>query len=74
VFITYMMSAAGQRFSWDTWREDLHTFPESHVGQQLAALRAAGAEPRVLDIDWTDHHPETGAAREKLLKLLLRAP
>jgi ABC-type Fe3+ transport system substrate-binding protein len=74
VFITYMMSPEGQRFSWETWREDLHTFPESHVGQQLAALRAAGAEPRVLDIDWTDHHPETGAAREKLLKLLLRAP
>lgn len=74
VFIAYLMSPDGQKFSWDTWREDLHTFPESHVGQQLAALRAAGATPRVLDIDWTNRHPETGAAREKILKLLLRAP
>jgi ABC-type Fe3+ transport system substrate-binding protein len=74
VFIAYMMSAQGQKLAWDTWREDLHTFPGSHVGQQIAALRAAGATPRVLDIDWTNRHPETGPVREKLLKLLLRAP
>jgi iron(III) transport system substrate-binding protein len=74
VFIAYMMSSEGQKFSWDTWREDLHTFPESHVGEQIAALRTAGADPRVLDIDWTNRHPETGTAREKLVRLLMRAP
>jgi ABC-type Fe3+ transport system substrate-binding protein len=74
VFIAYLMTPAGQKFSWDTWKEDLHSFPGSHVGAQIAALRAKGAEPRVLDIDWTNRHPEIPAAREKILKIIQRGP
>lgn len=74
VFIAYLMTPAGQKFAWDTWREDLHSFPGSHLGKQIDALKAAGADPRVLDIDWTNRHPEIRAAREKILKLLQRGP
>ena len=74
VFIAYLMTPAGQKFSWDTWKEDLHTFPGSYVGEQIDALKAAGATPRVLDLAWTDAHPEIPAAREKILKLLQRGP
>lgn len=70
VFIAYMMTPEGQNLAWNTWREDLHTFPELNIGKQVDALRQAGANPRVLDIKWTNNHPETGVARPKILKLL----
>jgi ABC-type Fe3+ transport system substrate-binding protein len=73
VFISYMLSPEGQKFAWDTWGSDLHSFPESNIRKPLEALKAQGATPRVLDIKWTNEHPETGVAREKILKVLRAA-
>lgn len=74
VFIAWLMTPAGQKFAWDTWKEDSSMFPGSHVGEQVDALKAAGADLRVLDIDWTNRHPEIPAAREKILKIMQRGP
>ena len=73
VFISYMLSPEGQKFAWDTWGSDLHSFPESNIRKPLETLREKGATPRVLDINWTNEHPETGVAREKILKVLRAA-
>jgi ABC-type Fe3+ transport system substrate-binding protein len=64
-FVTFMMTPEGQKLAWETWAEDLHMFPESNIGKQINALN-----PRVLDIAWTNAHPETGEAREKILKVM----
>jgi ABC-type Fe3+ transport system substrate-binding protein len=73
VFITYMLTPEGQKFAWDTQGTDLHSFAESNTRKPLDALRAKGATPRVLDVKWTNEHPETGPAREKILKTLRAA-
>lgn len=73
VFISYMLSPEGQKLAWDTWGGDLHSFSESNIRKPLEALKEKGATPRVLDIKWTNEHPETGAAREKILKVLRAA-
>jgi ABC-type Fe3+ transport system substrate-binding protein len=70
VFVAFMLSPEGQKIAWDTWAEDLHLFPESHVGKQIKDMQAQGANTRTLDIAWTNAHPETGEAREKILKAL----
>jgi len=72
-YIAFMMTPEGQKLAWDTWAEDLHMFPESNIRKQIEALRKQGANPRVLDIKWTNDHPETGVAREKILKILRTA-
>jgi ABC-type Fe3+ transport system substrate-binding protein len=69
-YIAFMMTPEGQKLAWDTWAEDLHMFPGSNMGKKIDALKAEGANPRVLDIKWTNHHPETGVAREKILKIM----
>ena len=72
-YIAFMMSPEGQKLAWDTWAEDLHMFPESNMAKQIEELKQEGANPRVLDIKWTNDHPETGAAREKILKIMRSA-
>jgi len=58
VFIAYMMTPEGQKFSWDSWKDDLHFFPESRIAQEVRGLLDSGIKVKLQSIQWSQEHPE----------------
>ena len=58
LFIAYMMTPEGQQLSWDTWKDDLHFFPESHIAEEVRALLDSQIQVKLQTIQWSQDHPE----------------
>ncbi len=53
-----MMTAEGQKFSWDSWKDDLHFFPESRIAQEVRDLLDSSIKVKLQSIQWSQDHPE----------------
>ena len=58
LLITYLMTPEGQKIAWDTWRNDLHFFPDSHAAKRVEALHKLGVKVHLQTIEWSNAHPE----------------
>jgi ABC-type Fe3+ transport system substrate-binding protein len=70
LFVAFLQTPEGQKIIWDTWKVDLHIFPESHMAKQVAELKAAGAEPKEVTISWWMQHPEITKTQREMVKIL----
>jgi iron(III) transport system substrate-binding protein len=70
LFSVFMLTPEGQKLAWETWAIDLHSFPGSHTGAQLAAYAKAGGKAKEVTVEWWLKHPEVEREREQIIKIL----
>jgi iron(III) transport system substrate-binding protein len=68
----FMLSEAGQKLNWDTWKVDLDGLPGSRVGAEIAKIRAQGTKFVEVTIDWWLKHPEVADLQDRLGKIVQR--
>jgi ABC-type Fe3+ transport system substrate-binding protein len=70
LFTVFMLTPEGQKLAYDTWKADLHIYPESQLGQQVSKLTAQGVSFKDVTIDWWLKHPEIDMHKRELIKIL----
>lgn len=70
LFTVFMLTPEGQKLAWETWAIDLHSFPGSHTGAQLAAFDKAGGKAKEVTVAWWLKHPEIERDRQQIIKIL----
>ena len=70
LFSLYVMSAAGQKFAYDTWKTDLHLFAGSQMSKVTEGFEKRGVQYREITMDWWMKHPEIDQKRAELIKIL----
>ena len=70
LFIAFLQTVEGQKIIWDTWKIDLHHYPESRMAQTMNSLNAKGVHPREVTIGWWMSHPEITKTKRQLVKIL----
>jgi ABC-type Fe3+ transport system substrate-binding protein len=70
LFVNTMLSEEGQRLVYEFAYYDLHKLPGSRTAAELADVRARGATPLEVDVQFTLGHPEIGQLRDDLFKIL----
>jgi iron(III) transport system substrate-binding protein len=70
LFVAFLQTPAGQKIIWDTWKVDLHYYPESHMAKQVADLKKEGAKAQDVTISWWMQHPEITTTQRKMVKIL----
>jgi ABC-type Fe3+ transport system substrate-binding protein len=70
LFVLFMMTPEGQKLAYDTWKTDLHHFPEAHIRKTVDALTAQGVKFKEVTIEWWLKHPEIDEGKSELIKIL----
>lgn len=70
LFTVFTLTEEGQRLTWETWKLDLHLFPQSNARGVLDELERAGAKPVDYTVAWQLQHPEIDDAKEQMIKIL----
>jgi ABC-type Fe3+ transport system substrate-binding protein len=70
LFIAFLHTVEGQKIIWDTWKIDLHLYPESRMSKLMKSLKAQGVNPREVTIAWWMSHPEISKTKRQLVKIL----
>jgi iron(III) transport system substrate-binding protein len=70
LFIAFLHTPEGQKIIWDTWKIDLHHYPESRMAKLIKSLKAQGVSPREVTISWWMDHPEITKTKRQLVKIL----
>jgi ABC-type Fe3+ transport system substrate-binding protein len=70
LFTVFMLTDAGQRLAYKTWKADLHTFPGSEIGKKIAEYQKKGVKFKEVTIDWWRKHPEIETEKKELIKIL----
>jgi ABC-type Fe3+ transport system substrate-binding protein len=73
LFITYLLTAQGQKAMWDLYGMDLDLFPGSHAGAVIAAQKKQGTSFKEATVTWWMQHPEIDGATGKVVKILAGA-
>jgi ABC-type Fe3+ transport system substrate-binding protein len=70
LYTLFMLTAEGQRLSYDTWKIDLHTLPDSHMGKMVADFAAMNVKFKEVTTEWYLRHPEIDAGKSELIKII----
>ena len=71
LFAVFCMTPEGQTIIRDTWGSDLHFFPESRSGKEIAALEAESGHPFPnVDVDWQRDNQEGNEAWAVIQKIV----
>ena len=73
LFVTFSASKEGQKLVWDLTSSDLHLYPESKMGQEVAAAeKKYGIKFRDADIQWQIDNAKANEAQAAIAKMLSR--
>ncbi len=70
LFTVFMMTEEGQKIAYDTWKADLHLFPESHIGETVNQYLAQNVKFKEVTVEWWTKHPEIDEYKRDLIKIL----
>jgi ABC-type Fe3+ transport system substrate-binding protein len=70
LYTLFVLSPEGQSLVWQTWAMDLHTFPGSHMRQQIDAYKKTGGKLTEVTVAWWLKQPGIDANKTKLVKIL----
>jgi ABC-type Fe3+ transport system substrate-binding protein len=70
LFTTFLLTGAGQRLAYETWKIDLHLLPGSRTGAMIADYQQHGVKLKEVTVQWWSEHPEIDAGRSELIKIL----
>lgn len=71
LFTLYMVSHDGQeKVMWDYYGQDLDSYPDSHIGKQVAELKARGVKTIDVTMDWWRSHEGIEKQNAELAKLV----
>ncbi len=70
LFTVFMMTQEGQKLAYDTWKTDLHQFPEAHIRKTVDIYSAKGVNFKEVSIEWWLKHPEIDEGKSELIKIL----
>jgi ABC-type Fe3+ transport system substrate-binding protein len=70
LFGLFILSPAGQKFAYDTWKTDLHLFPDSRMSKTIADYEARKVPFKEVTVAWWLQHPEIDERRKELIKII----
>jgi ABC-type Fe3+ transport system substrate-binding protein len=70
LFTLFMLTEEGQRLAYQTWKADLHVYPNSQIGKQVQEYLAKDVKFKEVTIDWWLQHPEIDDYKRELIKIL----
>jgi ABC-type Fe3+ transport system substrate-binding protein len=70
LFAVFMLTEAGQKLNWDTWKIDLDGLPGSKMGALVTKLKGQGTAFTEVTMDWWLKHPEIPELEGQLIKIL----
>lgn len=70
LYALFMLTAEGQRLSYDTWKIDLHTLPGSQMGKMVDDFGKLGVKFKEVTTEWYLRHPEIDAGKSELIKII----
>jgi len=70
LFTLFVLTGAGQKISFDTWKIDLHTFPDSQTGKVVDDYAKKNVRFKEVTAEWYMRHPEIDADKRELIKIL----
>jgi ABC-type Fe3+ transport system substrate-binding protein len=70
LFAVFMMTPEGQKLAYDTWKTDLHQFPDAHIRKTVDAYTAKGVKFKEVTVEWWLKHPEIDQGKSELIKIL----
>lgn len=70
LFTLFLLTEEGQKISYDTWKIDLHTFPDSHMGKMVDDYSKMNVKFKEVTTEWYLRHPEIDAYKRELIKII----
>jgi iron(III) transport system substrate-binding protein len=70
LFTTFLLTEAGQKLNWDTWKIDLDGLPGSKMGAIIARLKGQDTKFTEVTMTWWLKHPEVAGMQGQLIKIL----
>jgi ABC-type Fe3+ transport system substrate-binding protein len=70
LYSLFVMTPEGQKFSYETWKTDLHLFPGSKMAAMIARNKAKGVKFKEVTVEWWMKHPEIERRRSELIKIV----
>lgn len=70
LFTVFLLTAEGQKISYDTWKIDLHTFAGSQMGKTVDDFTRQNVKFKEVTTEWYLRHPEIDATKSELIKIL----
>ena len=70
LYALFMMTAEGQKLAFETWKTDLHLFPESKMAKITGDMEMRGVQFREITMKWWMDHPEIDQKRGELIKII----
>ena len=72
LFSLFMLTKEGQRLAYQTWKADLHVYPESQLGKQVRDYIGKGVTFKEVTIGWWLKHPEITSYKRQMIKILTK--
>ena len=70
LFTLFLLTGEGQKISYDTWKIDLHTFPDSRTGKVVDDYSKKNVKFKEVTAEWYMRHPEIDADKRELIKII----
>ncbi len=70
LYSLFLMTPSGQKLAFDTWKTDLHLFPDSKMAKITADFEKKGVQYREITMNWWMRHPEIDQKRAELIKII----
>lgn len=70
LFTAFLLTGEGQKISYDTWKIDLHTLPDSRMGQMVDDYAKMNVKFKEVTTEWYLRHPEIDAYKRELIKII----
>ncbi len=70
LFTLFLLTDEGQKISYDTWKIDLHTFPDSRMGRMVDDYKKLNVKFKEVTTEWYLRHPEIDADKSELIKII----
>jgi ABC-type Fe3+ transport system substrate-binding protein len=70
LYTLFLLTPPGQALVWQTWAMDLHTYPGSHMREQIDAFEKSGGTLTEVTVGWWQKQAEIDANKDKLVKIV----
>jgi ABC-type Fe3+ transport system substrate-binding protein len=61
LYTLFLLTPPGQALVWQTWAMDLHTYPGSHMREQIDAFEKSGGKLTEVTVGWWQKQAEIDA-------------
>ena len=70
LFSVFLLTPEGQALTYETWKTDLHSLPNSRMGKMVDGYKKQNVAFKEVTIGWWLKHPEIGKDKRELIKIL----